>query len=147
MRSTRDRLRQAIGLELLALLLLAPLGPLIGIHMMDFGTVALASSLAAMGWAYVFNLCFDHAARHLRGTAVKTPGLRLLHAALFEVTLTALMVPIVAWFLDLGLLQALALDLSLAAFYFGLTLVYTWAYDRAFPLPRAAVPEPRSGGA
>ena len=35
----------------------------------------------------------------------------------------------------ISLLQALVMDMALAAFYMAYAFVFNWAYDRVFPLP------------
>ena len=45
----------------------------------------------------------------------------------------ALLLPVVAWWLDISLLAALAMDLSFAAFYLVYTFVFTYGYDRLYP--------------
>ncbi|MBV6635158.1 MAG: hypothetical protein KI788_04540, partial [Mameliella sp.] len=70
-----------------------------------------------------------------RGTTAKTLRLRLLHAVLFEAGLLALLMPFMAWYLDISLWQALVMDLSFAAFFLVYAFAFNWAYDLLFPLP------------
>jgi uncharacterized membrane protein len=49
-----------------------------------------------------------------------------------------LLVPLIAWWLDVTLWQALLADLGLMAFFFFYTMVFTWAFDRVFGLPASA---------
>jgi uncharacterized membrane protein len=58
----------------------------------------------------------------------------VVHAVLFECGLLVLLVPFIAWYLAVPLWEALVMDLGLAGFYLVFTLVFNWAYDRAFPL-------------
>ena len=88
-----------------------------------------------MGWNYVFNLLFDHAMNHYRGSTLKTPPLRILHAVLFELGLLMMLMPLIALYLGISLWHALVLDLGFALFYMLYALVFNWAYDRVFPLP------------
>jgi uncharacterized membrane protein len=142
MRSKRDRIRHALGFEILGLLLVTPLGALaFGMPMHDIGIVAAGSATIAMGWNYVFNLGFDMAQQRLAGTTLKTPGLRVLHAVLFEAGLLIVLMPLIAWWLEITLWQALVMDMAFAGFFMVYALVYNWGYDRLFPLP-----EWRTGG-
>ena len=137
MRSARDRLRHTLLFEVIALILVAPLGGLVfGIDMTHFGVVAVVSTTIAMGWNYVYNLAFDHALVALGKPLNKTPVTRLFHAVLFEGGLLLLLVPFIAWYLQVPLWQAFVMDLALAGFYLVYALIFNWTYDRVFPLPQ-----------
>lgn len=137
MRSTADRIRHALSFEIIGILLATPLAALL-FHLpgQHSAIVVVVSALVAMTWNYVYNLGFDRLLQRLRGTTAKTAPIRLLHALLFELGLLALLLPFVAWYLDIGLWQALLMDLTLAGFYLVYALVFNWGYDRLFPLPQ-----------
>jgi len=139
MRSTIDRIRQAVLFEVLALMVVTPLGALIfDLKAADMGVLAVGSALVATGWNYVFNLGFDRLLLRRRGTAAKTLPLRIAHALAFEAGLLVILLPPTAWWLEIGLGRALALDAGLAGFYVVYAFVFTWAYDRLLPPPPAA---------
>lgn len=134
MRTTFDRIRQALAFEILGILIVTPLFAWLFAHPIDdIGLLAIISGTLATLWNYIFNLGFDHALVRWRGTAHKTPPLRIVHAAMFELSFMALLLPVVAWWLGISLLSALLLDLSFAAFYLVYTFVFTWVYDRLYP--------------
>ena len=136
MRRTADRIRHAVSFEILGLVLVTPLGSwAFGLPMEHIGVTALVSSTIAMVWTYGFNLAYDRAALRLTGSLRKTLRGRILHAALFELGLTAVLVPFIAWYLGLPLIEALAMDISLTIFYLVFAFGYNWAYDLIFPLP------------
>lgn len=138
MRTTSDRIRHALSFEILGLLLVTPLGAIVFHHPIeDIGVLALVGATIATGWNYVFNLGFDHALRRLTGRLDKSLWLRVVHAALFEVGLTALLLPFVMLYLGIGPLEALLMDIGFAAFYMVYAFVFNLAYDRVFPLPQA----------
>ena len=135
-RSVPDRIRQAVAFEVIGLVLVAALGaPLLGLHPGDLGAVALLASLLATVWNYVYNVGFDRLLA--RRGARKTPLVRVVHAVLFEAGLLVATLPLIAWWLEVGVLTALAMDVALAAFYVVYTFVFTWAYDRLFPVDAA----------
>lgn len=139
LRTPRDRLRHAVMFEGIALILVTPLGGLVfGVGMGEFGVVAGVSTTLAMLWNYAYNLGFDHALRGLGRSQHKTPLLRILHAVLFEAGLLALLVPFIAWWLQVPLWQAFAMDVALAGFYLVYALAFNWGYDLVFPLPSPA---------
>jgi len=88
-----------------------------------------------MLWNYVYNLGFDHAMQRLTGGTAKTTRIRVAHAVLFELGLLMIMLPLVAWYLQISIWQALVMDIALALFYMGYAFVFNWGYDRVFPLP------------
>lgn len=138
MRTTADRIRQAVAFEVIALLVVSPLGAWVFGHSpWDFGLLAILSSGVATLWTYLYNLGFDHALLRLRGDTMKTLPLRLLHAVLLEAGLIGFLVPIVAWTLDVSLWEAFLVDLSLAGFFLVYAFVFYWLYDRLFPVAAA----------
>lgn len=138
MRSTRDRLRHALVFEIIGLVLVTPLGALaFGHPLADIGLVALVSTILAMVWTYLYNLGFDLLLIRLNGRTDKSLGLRLVHAFAFEGGLLVILMPFIAWYLGIGLIQALLIDMSFALFYVVYAFGYNWAYDRVFPPPPA----------
>ncbi|MBM1172244.1 PACE efflux transporter [Microvirga arabica] len=136
MRSTGDRIRHAISFELGGLALISPLGAwAFGMPVADVGVVGVACAIIATVWTYIYNLAFDAALQRLRGGTHKSLPLRILHAVVFELALLALLMPVIAWYLEVGLVHALVMDVAFAGAYMVYALVFNWAYDRAFPLP------------
>jgi len=136
MRSTRDRIRHAISFELIGLALVTPLGAIaFGMPVEDIGIVGIGSATLATGWNYLYNIGFDHLMRRLTGSTQKSPVVRIAHAILFELGLLIVLLPLIAWYLDVSLIHALTMDISFAVFYVIYAFVFNWAYDRLFPLP------------
>lgn len=136
MRTRSDRLRHAISFELIGLALVTPLASWVFGHPLgDMGLVALVSATLATIWTYQFNLGFDHAMLRLRGDVRKTPRIRILHAALFEIGLMLVLLPYIIWSLGISLIEAVVMDLSFTVFYFFYALGFNWGYDLLFPLP------------
>ena len=136
MRSPLDRLRHALSFEIIALLLIVPLGAVaFGMPAHHIGAVGLAGATLATAWNIIYNYGFDRALRRLTGTTRKSLRVRALHAILFELGLLVALLPVIAWMLDLSLWRALAMDASFAGFYIAYAFVFNWGYDRLFPLP------------
>lgn len=136
MRSTSDRIRHAISFEILALLLVTPLGAWVfSLPITDIGVVSVASATIAMLWNYVYNLGFDHAMQRLAGSTYKTVPVRVLHAVLFEAGILIVLAPFIAWYLGVGLWHAIVMDVSFSLFYLVYAFVFNWSYDRLFPIP------------
>ncbi|HAC47653.1 MAG TPA: hypothetical protein DCE85_00010, partial [Sulfitobacter sp.] len=118
MRSTADRIRHAISFEVLALLIVTPMGAwLFDKPLHEIGVVTIVSASIATGWNYLYNLGFDHALRRLRGTVRKTVPIRVLHAVTFEIGLLFVLMPFIAWYLSISLMEAFLIDVSFALFY------------------------------
>ncbi|MCC9597290.1 MULTISPECIES: PACE efflux transporter [unclassified Rubrivivax] len=99
--------------------------------------LALLMSAIALGWNYVFNGLFEawEARQAVKGRSARR---RLAHGIGFEGGLAILLVPLAAWWLQTTLLAALLAELVLLAFFFVYAIVFTWAFDRVFGLPRSA---------
>lgn len=136
MRSPLDRLRHALSFEILALLLVVPLGAAVfGLPVHDIGVVSVVSATLATLWNILYNFAFDMALRRLTGTTQKRPVIRVLHAVLFEIGLLIVLMPFIAWYLGVSYWQAFLMDVSFALFYMAYALGFNWAYDKIFPLP------------
>src|SRR5690606_28176475 len=99
-------------------------------HAGDSMIVVIDSATVAMLWNYVYNLGFDHLMQRLRGTTEKTKVIRVFHAIFFELGLLAIMLPMIAWYLQIGIWEAFVMDMGLAIFYMVYALVFNWVYDR-----------------
>ncbi len=140
MRSTKDRIRHAVSFEIIGLVLVTPLGAwAFDMKVQHIGVVAVVGATLATVWNYVYNLMFDHAKLWLTGRVGKSPVVRVLHAVLFEAGLLILLIPFIAWYLGVGLLQALMMDIAFAGFYLVYAFVFNWTYDLVLPVPE--VPE------
>ena len=136
MRTTFDRIRQAILFEGIAFFLLVTTGLLfLGFSFKDIGVVAVFGSLVATGWNYAYNLGFDLTLLRLKNSTEKSLPARVIHAVGFEVTMLMIMLPFMMWWLDLSLLPALAYDMSFALFFMIYAFIFTWIYDSVFPAP------------
>ncbi len=101
-------------------------------------TLSAIGASVALGWNFIFNLIFERweEAQPVRGRPL---ALRTAHALLFEGGLTLLMVPVMAWWLDVGLLAALGYEAALIALFMAYTYAFTWAFDHIFGLPKSAL--------
>lgn len=103
--------------------------------------LAVASSVVAIVWNLVFNTMFEawEARQPVRGRSMKR---RIAHAIGFEGGLAAILVPLFAWWLQIGLWEALLFDAALLLFFLIYTFVFNWCFDRVFGLPASAQPKP-----
>ena len=101
------------------------------------GVLAVAASAIAVVWNMVFNTLFERweARQAQRGRTLKR---RLAHAVGFEGGLVLALVPLMAWWFDITLWQALVMDLGLIVFFLCYTFAFNWVFDRIFGLPASA---------
>lgn len=138
MRTFPDRIRHTLLFEVIGLMIVTPVAAyLFDKPIMHMGVVGIGSATIATIWNFVFNLGFDHGMHRIFGCTTKTFGMRLVHTVLFEIGLLAILLPPIAWYLNMGLLQTLQLDLAIVAFYLVYNFVFNLAYDRVFPIPGA----------
>ena len=127
-KSVKERFFHAFVFEVLAIAICAPLGAwLLDYSLAHMGLLTLMISLIAMTWNMVFNGIFDRAQRRLGFK--RTLGARAVHSVLFEIGLILAVVPLAAWWLDIGLWEAFVLDIGIVLFFLPYTFVFNWAYD------------------
>lgn len=140
-RTGRDRLRYTVLFELLLIAILAPVGALVlQRHILNVGLLSVVLSLKAMAFNLVYNWYFDQwDVRAGRIPTKRSVVGRVLHAVGFECGLVMTSLPIVIWWLDLTLLQALIMDLAVTSIVVAYALLFSWGYDRLFPVPQSLV--------
>lgn len=101
--------------------------------------LAVMTSIVAVVWNVTFTYAFEAWERRqaVRGRSVKR---RIAHACCFELGLIVLIVPMMAWWLDLSLLRALVMDIGLVLFFLAYTFSFSYCFDRIFGLPASAQP-------
>lgn len=88
----------------------------------------------------IYNWIFDSFdARAGRVSSDRSVVGRIIHAMGFEAMLILTSVPILIWWLDLSVGQALLMDLMISSFVVLFNLVFTWAYDVIFPVKQPAI--------
>jgi uncharacterized membrane protein len=122
------------------------LGTLVAsIYLLVVSDASPASSLAlsiltatiALCWSYLYNSIFEawEARQPVRGRSLRR---RTVHALMFEGGLVLICIPVMAWWLQVGYLQALAYEAGLIALFIVYTYAFTWGFDRIFGLPASA---------
>lgn len=138
MRSAGDRIRHAVCFEIIGVLIVTPLaGWAFDAEFSQIGVLAIAMSLIATVWNYIYNVMFDHLLLRLRGRVQKQVLERIVHAFVFEFGMLLITLPPVMWWMSYNFQQALAMALSLLVFYLVYTYIYNWLYDVLFPIPEA----------
>ena len=135
-RTGKDRIRYAISFEVLLMVMLIPAGAaFFDKAMTDIGILGVILSVKALFLSLAYNWVFDHFdAKAGRVSSQRSTLGRVFHAVGFEVSLTVTSLPIYAWWLQIGILEALAADVVITSFVVFYTYVFTLAYDKTFPL-------------
>ena len=138
MQGPMRKMTQAVLYELVGALFVAPVIALVfDKGLAHSGALALLLSLLALSWNMLFNSLFEHWEARQPQRA-RTLGRRLLHALGFEGGLAVLLVPVMAWLLEIGWWQALVADIGLLTFFFCYAFVFQWAFDLLFGVPDSA---------
>ena len=137
-----DRVRYTVVFEVLLIAMLVPLSALVlDRQIVDVGFLAVALAIKAMVFGFVYNWFFDRWDAHAgRIPTQRSFARRILHAAGFECGLVMTSLPIVVWWLDLTILQAVAMDLAVTLFVVVYTFAFSWIYDRLCPVSQSAEP-------
>ncbi|WP_287030548.1 PACE efflux transporter [Pseudomonas sp. UBA6310] len=143
MQGTKRKVVQALLYELCAMGFVSPAIAFAFDRSMSYsGILAVMLSSIAMSWNMLFNALFERWEAR-QPSRERTLRRRLLHSLGFEGGLTLLLVPVMAWWLEISLVAALFTDIGLLAFFFAYAFVFQWCFDRLFGVPDSArdVPE------
>lgn len=99
--------------------------------------LSVLTATVALCWSYVFNSIFEawEVQQAVKGRSLAR---RAAHALLFEGGLVLLLLPIMAWWLQVSIWQALVYEAGLIVVFIVYTYLFTWAFDRIFGLPASA---------
>ena len=95
------------------------------------GTMIVVATIA-MAWNFIYNWVFD---RMVTGDKTKrTLVLRIVHTIIFQAGLLIATIPVIAFLLNIGLWQALIMDIGVTIFITIYAFFYNLTYDhtRAF---------------
>ena len=126
------RIIYVISYEIVAILLTT-----VGLVVLGFGgghsgVVAVAASTVAVVWNYIWTTLFE-AWESRQESQTRTLPRRIVHAIGFEGGLVVWLLPVVAWVLNVSLLQAFSLEVGLLAFFLVYTFVFAWLFDKVLP--------------
>ncbi|GIU05392.1 MULTISPECIES: PACE efflux transporter [unclassified Shewanella] len=98
-------------------------------EVMSLSGMMIVVATMAMTWNFIFNWLFDHA---VPGDKEKRPlKVRVIHVSLFEIGLLFFTVPVMAYILNIGIIEALIMDLGVTVFITIYAFSYNLAYDHA----------------
>ena len=129
-----------VGLyEFIAIISASLLFMAIGQEAAASGAMSVVASTLAIIWNVAFNHLFERweARQAVRGRSVLR---RIAHAIGFEGGLALMLIPLMAWWFDVGLWEATLMEAGLLVFFLVYTYAFNWAFDRIFGLPASAQP-------
>lgn len=99
--------------------------------------LSVTCSAIAAAWNFFYTTVFEawESRQIVRGRSFKR---RLAHAVGFETGLLMVLVPLIALWLKMTLIQSLAMNFGLAVFFLCYTFCFNWVFDRMFGLPASA---------
>ena len=133
-----DRLRYALLFEAILIVLMGiALWALSDRPLSETGTLAAILSAIAVIVALVYNYVLDRVDAYFGRVPTERSTLgRIGHALGLEITLVGTSLPAIMWSMGWGFWQALTFDIAAIAFVVVYTYVFTFAYDKLFPVPQ-----------
>jgi uncharacterized membrane protein len=132
------RVLQAVLYEVGAIALT---GPILGVAFdASVGSALLLATIMssiALAWNYGFNALFERwEARQV--TKGRSFWRRLAHGIGFEGGLAVMLVPLMTYWLQTSLLEALLAEAGILLVFFVYAIAFTWAFDKCFGLPASS---------
>lgn len=140
MQGIKRKLVYVTAYELIGMLISAlGLALLSGHKPASTGPLAAIITTIAVSWNFIYNMLFEWwESRQV--SRERTVFRRVLHAVGFQLTLVVYLIPLIAWWMNVSLIQALLLDAALIVIIPCYTFVYNWLFDKLFGLPTSALP-------
>jgi uncharacterized membrane protein len=136
-RSKYERIIQALAYEFFALVIMTPLFHFFSNESgSDSLLLLVILSLVAMAWTGIYSHFFDVIEfKYTHNLASeRTKKMRIVHAALLELGLCLLTLPVIKYILDYSWIQALLSDILLTIAYMAYAYLFFWVYDKCRPM-------------
>ncbi|MQW91197.1 chlorhexidine efflux PACE transporter AceI [Acinetobacter wanghuae] len=125
---TKRRMIHALSYEIILLVIIAILlGKIFDEPMEVTGLLGVIMAVTSVIWNMIFNIFFEKVERKYQFK--RTIPIRILHAIGFEGGLMLATIPMIAYALNLSLLDAIMLDLALTTGILFYTFIFQWCYD------------------
>ncbi len=125
---SKRRIVHALSYEIILLVIIAiALSFIFEVRMEVTGTLGIAMAVTSVVWNMVFNHFFEKYEQ--RKKLQRTIRVRILHAIGFEGGLMLATIPMVAYAMDMTILQAILLDLGMTSCILVYTFIFQWCYD------------------
>ncbi|QIF93814.1 PACE efflux transporter [Proteus vulgaris] len=94
--------------------------------------VAIAVSVIALIWNYIFNSFFEFFELKLK-IEKRTIIIRLIHAISFELGLFFFTIPLYMWWYNVVFIKAISMEITILVFFFIYTYLFTLIFDKLCP--------------
>lgn len=137
-RGGMDRVRYALLFEAILIVLMAGALWLLSYRpVIETGALAIILSVIAVFVALIYNYVLDRVDAYFGRVPTERSILgRIGHALGLEIVLVGTSLPAIMWWMNWGFWKALTFDLAAIAFVLIYTYLFTYAYDKAFPVPQ-----------
>lgn len=137
-RGALDRLRYALLFEAILIVLMGiALWALSDRSLAETGALAAILSAIAVLVALIYNYVLDRIDAHFGRIPTERSTLgRIGHALGLEIALVGTSLPAIMWWMGWGFWRALTFDVAAIAFVVVYTYVFTFIYDKVFPVPQ-----------
>ena len=135
----KRKIIQAISYETVCIILVAPfVSMLFSKSLSTAAGLSATLSFLALLWNMAFNTVFEMWEAK-QADRTRTLKRRILHTIGFEAGFGLMVIPLVAYWLDISWQAALAMNAGLLVFFMFYQLVFQWLFDKIFGLPNSAL--------
>ena len=125
---SKRRVVHALTYEIILLVIIAiALSFIFEVPMEITGTLGIAMAVTSVIWNMIFNHFFEKYEK--KHQLKRTVPVRIMHAIGFEGGLMLATIPMVAYALNMSLLEAILLDFSMTMCILVYTFIFQWCYD------------------
>jgi len=135
MQGMKRRVTYVFFYEVLSFLICAMiLAVLSGSTISHTGPLSLLIAVIAVSVNFFYNYAFEWWEKR-QDSKTRTIFRRVVHALGFQVVLVTILIPLIAWWMQISLVKAFLLDFSLMIIIPCYTFVYNYFFDHLFGLP------------
>ena len=135
MQGMKRRVTYVFFYEVLSFLICAMiLAVLSGSTISHTGPLSLLIAVIAVSVNFFYNYAFEWWEKR-QHSKTRTMFRRVVHAIGFQVVLVIILIPLIAWWMQISLVKAFLLDFSLMIIIPCYTFVYNYFFDHLFGLP------------
>ena len=135
MQGMKRRVTYVFFYEVLSFLICAMiLAVLSGSTFSHTGPLSLLIAVIAVSVNFFYNYAFEWWEKR-QHSKTRTIFRRVVHAIGFQVVLVTILIPLIAWWMQISLVKAFLLDFSLMIIIPCYTFVYNYFFDHLFGLP------------
>lgn len=135
MRAMKRRVTYVFFYEVLSFLICAMiLAVLSGSTISHTGPLSLLIAVIAVSVNFFYNYAFEWWEKR-QHSKTRTIFRRVVHAIGFQAVLVTILIPLIAWWMQISLVKAFLLDFSLMIIIPCYTFVYNYFFDHLFGLP------------